>query len=109
MHWEIIFFESPRGEKFVKEFIKSQNTSTISKIAHKIDLLETHGIYLGIPHSKKLTSELYELRVRGNQEIRIVYAFVGATIYLLHAFKKQSQKTPVKEIETALKRFMSLQ
>lgn len=42
--------------------------------------------------------------IRSKQEIRIIYCFKNRNIYLLHAFKKQTQKTPRKEIETALKR-----
>src|SRR3989344_5051017 len=99
--WEILFFETARGEKIVKEFIKSFGGSTISKIASEVDLLKDNGPFLGMPYSKKLTKDLYELRVRGKQEIRIIYGFVGKTVYLLHAFVKKTQKTPIKEIETA--------
>lgn len=61
-----------------------------------------------MPHAKQLGSGIYELRVRGEEEIRIFYGFQQKTIYLLHAFKKQTQKTPHKEIETALQRLQSL-
>lgn len=104
MGWKIILFETKRGEKPVEEFIKSLPESTTAKVAHKIDLLEKHGAYLSMPHTKKLTSVLYELRVRGVVEIRIIYVFKSRNIYLLHAFGKKTQKTPVKEIETASRR-----
>lgn len=106
--WEVIFFETPRGEKIVKEFIKSFDEKTVSKIGREIDLLEKHGPFLGMPHSKKLAKDLYELRVRGRQEVRIIYGFINKTIYLLHAFLKKTQKTPPKEINTAGGRFKGL-
>lgn len=105
MAWKIRFYESSRGEKPVEELIKSLEPPTIAKVAHHIDLLEKHGPFLGMPHSRKLTREIYELRVRGRQEIRITYVFVNKNIYLLHAFKKQKQKAPRREIEASLKRF----
>lgn len=108
MPWSINLYETVRGEKPVEEFTKSCEPQTIAKITHHVDLLEKHGPLLGMPHSKRLSSDLYELRIRGKQEIRIVYAFVRKTIFLLHAFKKQGQKTPRKEINTALKRFLNL-
>lgn len=108
MAWNIIVFESNRGEKYVEKFIKSLNAQTIAKVSHTIDLLEKHGPYLGMPHSKRLTSNLYELRIRGKQEIRMLYGFFRKAIYLLHAFKKQTQKTPQREINTALKRLQTL-
>jgi len=104
MSWIIKLYESKRGEKFVEEFIKSREPQVIAKISHHIDLLEQHGPFLGMLHVKKLISDLYELRIRGKHEIRIIYTFKNKNIYLLHAFKKQTQKTPHKEIEISLER-----
>ncbi len=104
MSWNIILFESTRGEKPVEEFIKSLDKITSPKINHHVRLLMGFGPFLGMPYSKKLTKDLYELRIRGKQEIRIIYSFKSNDIILLHAFKKQSQKTPQKEIQTALRR-----
>ena len=108
MAWNVIFFESKRGEKFVEVFIKNLDSSTIAKVAHEIDLLEKHGPFVGMPHSKKITAELYELRIRGKQEVRIIYAFIKENIYLLHAFKKKKQRISIKEINTAYKRLQTL-
>lgn len=105
MGWNIVLFKTNRGEKPVEEFIKSLDSSAIAKVAHEIDLLEKHGNMLGTPRSKKIASKLYELRIRGKTELRIIYAFKNRDIYLLHAFKKKTQKAPRKEIKTALKRF----
>lgn len=106
--WQVIAFESSRGEKYIEEFIKSLDSSTVSKVTHIVDLLEKYGFLLGLPHSKKITTDLYELRIRGKEEIRIIYAFVKRNIYLLHAFKKKTERTPQKEINTATNRFNTL-
>lgn len=108
MPWNIIFFESARGEKPVEELVKSLDAVTIAKTAHAIDLLEKHGPYLVMPHVKKLTPDLYELRIRGRQEIRILFGYIKNQIYLVHAFRKQTQKTPRKEMEIASKRLREL-
>ena len=108
LSWKIIVFESERGEKFVEEFIQSLDKSTISKVSNHIDLLQENGSILGMPHAKKLTKDIYELRVRGREEVRIFYAFLGREIYLLHGFKKKTQKTPQKEIDIAIRRFSIL-
>ena len=102
--WEIKLFESARGEKIVESFTSSLENQTRSKLAHLMDLLQKYGPNLGMPHSKTIASGLYELRIRGKSEIRILYTFKGKYVYFLHAFKKQSQKTPDKEIETANQR-----
>lgn len=104
MTWNIVVFESERGEKPVEEFVKAQQLQTQSKITHLTDLLEEYGPMLGMPHVKKITHQLYELRIRGKEEIRIFFAFKDTNIYLLHGFKKKTQKIPQKEIEIASKR-----
>lgn len=101
MAWNVYFFQTPRGEKVVKEFIKNLQEKTIGKISQEIDLLKMHGPFLGMPYSKKLAKEIYELRIRGKEEVRILYTFSRNNIYLLHAFKKQTQKVPKKEVKIA--------
>lgn len=108
MTWKILEYETTRKERAVTEFIKNQQPATIAKVVHLIDLLEIHGPTLSMPHAKRLDMNLYELRIRGKEEIRILYGFKGKTIYLLHGFKKKTQKTPAKELELAKLRFTSL-
>ena len=86
------------SEKVVKEYIKKLQEKTIAKVSQNIDLLKIHGPLLGMPYSKMLIKGIYELRIRGKEEIRILYTLSKSNIYLLHAFKKQTQKTPKKEI-----------
>lgn len=108
MKWKITEYETINGSRPVAEFIKNQQPLTIAKIVHLVDLLEMYGSFLRMPHSKKLEKNLYELRIRGKEEIRIIYAFKGKTIYLLSCFKKQKQKTPKKEIEVARYRLLDV-
>jgi len=102
--WNILLFESSRGEKPVDEFIKKQRPQAKAKIVHTIKLLGEYGNQLGMPHAKILVSGLYELRIRGKEELRFLYCFKQRTIYLLHAFKKQTRKTPQRELHLALER-----
>lgn len=104
MNWNVLLFESSRGEKPVDAFIKKQQPQAKAKIVQKIRLLKQYGNLLGMPHTKTLDLGLHELRIRGKEEIRIFYCFIGSTIYILHAFKKQTQKTPHKELQLALQR-----
>ena len=80
-----------------------------AKISSVIDLLEKHGNLLGRPHSAPIEKGIFELRVRGREEIRIFFTFSKKDIYLLHAFKKKTQKIPTREIEITRKRLKSLQ
>ncbi|MCL5676206.1 MAG: type II toxin-antitoxin system RelE/ParE family toxin [Patescibacteria group bacterium] len=102
--WTVLTYETNRREKPVDEFIKNQQPQVKAKIVHNVRLLQQYGNMLGMPHAKTLGCGLYELRIRGKEELRIFYCFKQKTIYLLHAFKKQTQKTPQKELDLAKQR-----
>lgn len=108
MAWNIYFFQTARGEKVVKEFLKSLSGGSIGKVAQNLDLLKAHGPFLGMPYCRKLTREIKELRIRGKEEVRILYAFSKNDIYLLHGFKKKTEKTPRREIKIAEERLRAL-
>lgn len=108
MEWKIVAFESLRGEKPIEEFLQNLESKAQSKMIQLVDLLASHGPYLGMPYAKKITRNIYELRARGREEVRVFYGFKGQAIYLLHGFRKKTQKTPQKEIDIATKRFSTL-
>jgi len=102
------FYSTPRGDKPVEEFINTQDQSTISKYARLATLLSQYGPTLHYPYSRKLTSNLYELRSHGDTKIRIIYTYINGIYYLLHAFKKKTEKTPSREINIAKSRRLTL-
>ena len=100
---EINFFD-----KKLEQFILRLQKPTIAKILRTIDLLETFSHRLGMPHSKRITERLYELRIRGQQEIRILYIFHNNSIILLHGFIKKSQKIPANELNAANQKLQTI-
>lgn len=106
--WTILTYETHGGERPVDLLIKKQPPQARSKIIHNIRLLQQYGNMLGMPHAKMLSGGLYELRIRGKEELRICYFFKKRTIYLLHMFKKQKQQIPQKELALALSRMKEL-
>jgi len=101
--WKVILYRSPSGVHPVQQFIDSLEIKAQSKAQDAIYMLQEFGIRLGLPHIKKLTgTDLWELRIIGNDSIRVLYvAVTGRTFLLLHGFKKKKDKTPPKEIRTA--------
>jgi phage-related protein len=85
----------------VEDFISSLEKVTIAKVIQDLELLEQHTYLLSMPYSKKLASDLYELRTRGKQEIRLFYTFRDHQIVVFLGFIKKSQKTPLKIINQA--------
>lgn len=102
-NWTIQFYTNSRGDELVQDFIENQDIATYARIVRLLGILSEHGPNIGMPYSRYMKNGIYELRIRGKNEIRIFYIFqIEKTIYLLHAFKKKSQKTPAKEYKLAL-------
>ncbi len=88
----------------IEELIQSLERPTMAKVLRTLDLLERFGHQLGMPHSKALASGIFELRIRGIQEIRLFYTFHKDSIVILNGLIKKSNKLPPKELELAVKR-----
>ena len=86
----------------LEEFIRDLRKPEIAKVLRTIDLLEKFGNRLGMPHSKPLKDGIFELRMRGVQEIRILYTFQKQSAVLLVGFVKKTQKTPARYLALAL-------
>ena len=104
MKFSIIFYETTTQNP-VRDFILSQDPKTQLKIDALLLALEKNPFELK-NFSKKLTKDLYELRLYYSRKwYRIIYAFVKEKIIiLLHGFIKKTKKTPMKEIKIAKQR-----
>jgi phage-related protein len=94
----------------VSKFLESKlDEKEIAKTIRVIDLLEEFGNKLGMPHSKHIDDGIFELRIRGRREIRILYCFEGNSSIMLNAFIKKTEKTPSQEMNKAKKAKTNLQ
>src|SRR3989344_541276 len=67
-------------------------------------ILELEG-KLDFPQARKVTKDLFEIRVKLKGEYRGFYAYIGKLdIVILHFFRKKTQKTPIKDLELAQRR-----
>lgn len=92
----------------IADTIRSFDGSTKAKIARLVDVLEMQEYRLGMPHSKKIASNLYELRIKSIQNVRIFYMFHREQIVLLHVIAKKTQKLNKKDVEKAMARAESV-
>ncbi|GFO74102.1 antitoxin [Bathymodiolus platifrons methanotrophic gill symbiont] len=68
------------------------------------------GANLGMPHTKPIENDLFELRVKSKEGIARVFfcTKIGKRIIMLHVFIKKTQKTPKKELFIANKRMLEV-
>jgi phage-related protein len=102
----IIFYKDKDGKSPTSDYIKglSKNADKGSRIKAKkindyIQALSLYGKRAGEPYIKHLDGEIWEIRPLRD---RILFAawYEGGFI-ILHHFMKQTQKTPIREIEQA--------
>lgn len=109
MSWCIELYATENGDEPVMQFLNSLTQKHRAKAIWEIDLLEEHGLCLKMPYVKNIQGEKYkglmELRIQqGNDASRIFYFLpICNKFVLLHGFVKKDQKTPKKELETALR------
>ncbi len=106
--WRVNYFQTARGSYPVKDFVEALDQTMRARVALAIKLLINQGPFLKPPYIKKLQDKLYELRISGTIEVRILYTIYKNEYYLLHVFIKKKQKTPPKEIKTAIDRMKEL-
>jgi phage-related protein len=109
--WELEFYTTAGGTAPVVEYIDALSEEDAARVVRSLELLEALGLQLTEPHVKKIPGKgLWELRTVGKTHHRVFYvAIQGRRFLLLHGFLKKSQKTPPKEIQTALQRLSDYQ
>lgn len=100
---EIRFIDSS-----VEKYIHSLQPVAIAKVLRTLDLLETFGSHLGMPHSKKVAGSLFELRIVGSHNIRLFYTFHSGNALILHGYTKKSDKIQKKELKICLQKLRNM-
>lgn len=104
-NWTVEFYQDRRGRIPVEEFLNSLPQDERSEVLRVIDLLEMHGLSIGMPHARPIAG-MWELRTGPD---RLFYvAMHRRRFVLLHGYRKKSQAAPQREIETAQRRWADL-
>lgn len=92
----------------VEKFIRELDDQTYAKVLRVMELLEQFGNHIGLPHSKRLQKDVYELRTQGHPLVRLLYTFHKGDYFVVHGFIKKTQKTPRRELELAVTKIRRL-
>ena len=101
MKWQIKYYNTK-----LEDNILNLPEGLLARYLRLTDLMLEFGSNLGLPHTKAIGNNLFELRVKSKEGIARVFfcTKVGKKIIMLHSFIKKSQKTPKKEIKIAKSR-----
>ncbi len=102
------FYKTAAGNEPVREWLKDLLSEERKVIGDDLKTAQ-YGWPLGMPLIRKLEPELWEVRSSlRNRIARVIFTVEGDTMVLLHGFIKQSQKTPVKDLQLARQRLLTL-
>jgi phage-related protein len=103
------FYKNPETSRVpVEEYINDLATKEQAKIYKYMAYLRENDGVLDEPYSKHIRDKIRELRVDfSKNHHRIFYfTFIGKNIVMLHAFLKNTDKTPESEINKALNNYL---
>jgi phage-related protein len=102
----VLFYEDTNNKSPVLDFVYSLPPSASEKVFRAIRPLEEFGVGTHILGVKKLVgTPIWEVRILGKDSIRIFFVVpVRGLVLILHGFIKKSQKTPSRDIRTAIAR-----
>lgn len=104
--YEIVYYQTVRGEELVKEFLHGLDKKMKAKVYVRLTLLAEQGSNLKRPYADIVQDKIRELRVQmARINVRILYFFFHKNqIILLHGFKKKEMAIHPQEIEAARQR-----
>lgn len=101
MNWAITYYSES-----LQQEILAMPAGFLGRYLRYSDRMEAFGPDLGMPHTRAIGEGLFELRLKAEEGIaRVFYCtMVGKKIVMLHQFMKKTDKTPLRELETARRR-----
>jgi len=87
----------------VHTFIEDLETPLDARVDKMLDKLKAHGHELRMPFSKLVEDGIFELRVAGAVQVRLLYFFHKGEAVVIHAFFKKTAQLSRRDIAYALK------
>ncbi len=99
----IEYVELPNGRVPAREFVASRDDKAAARIDAFIERLRVYGNRMQGKFVKKLTNDIFELRVKQFDRIfRVLFFYQpGMLILITSGFQKKTQETPPAEISRA--------
>lgn len=100
---EIIILEE------VYNFLISVEKENRTRADRYIRILRDAGHLIRMPYSKPILPNIFELRVGGIHNIRLIYTFNNNLIIIFYGFMKKTEQISSQEINTIKIKFNNLQ
>lgn len=107
MPWVVVFLNEE-----VQASLDAFSLDIRASFQRFVELIQSHGLEcVREPYVRHLEGPLWEMRMKGRHGIaRAIYVTaIGRRVVVVHVFEKKTQKTPRREIITAMKRAKEVQ
>jgi phage-related protein len=102
----VTFFKTSSGRSPVLEFVQGLAKPERARLFEALDQVERHGLDAIRVQFRQIEGKLWEIKVSAH---RIFYVVIEREeMVLLHVYKKQGQKVPIKERDIAIRRMKEL-
>lgn len=98
----IRYYETGAGTRPVEKYVEELPLKEQAEVAAVLADLATNGVQGAAVTMRHIGGKLWEMKVSRHRIFYVV--LIGPEMVLLHAYKKQGQKAPPKEIEVATNR-----
>jgi len=107
---KVLYYSKANGKSPVKDYINGLNLEDRTKLLGCLKSIEDLGFDSPRVEFRQIEAKLWEIKIKLSSGGHRIFYVIAAkdTMVLLHAFKKQSQKTPKKEIAIAYKRMFEV-
>ncbi|MFT8247184.1 type II toxin-antitoxin system RelE/ParE family toxin [Roseomonas sp. BN140053] len=102
MNWRVEYLDED-----VKQALEAMPQDIRAAFQRIVEMIGSYGLErMREPYVKHLQGPIWEMRMKGKDGIaRACYVTAtGKRVVIVHVFPKKTQKTPRREIETALRR-----
>ena|SRR3989338_4096048 len=99
---KVSFYTTASGRSPVLDYIQDLSKPERARLLEALDQVEHYGFDAVRMQFRQIEGKLWEIKVSAH---RVFYVMVRMEeMILLHAYKKQGQKMPLREREVAIKR-----
>ncbi|MDI9349900.1 MAG: type II toxin-antitoxin system RelE/ParE family toxin [Candidatus Symbiobacter sp.] len=106
MSWSVNFLNDR-----IKSQLDAQPADIQARFYRIVELIEQAGLeQVHEPYVKHIEGPLWEMRMKGKDGIARAFYVTKSSyrVIVVHVFSKKTQKTPRREINTALKRYKEM-
>ena len=109
----LLFYVSSGGRRYVEDFISGLEDRLQAAVVVALDQIRVLGIGAPGVSFRQIKGKLWEIRVQAGGAARLFYVIRAPEdreqeLILLHAYLKQTQKAPKREIAVAISRMKEI-